>query len=64
MNEGDFRDYHLLLDEHAEQIFAMTGMSRSERARSAELRSAPLATYQNMNASSAAMKNPLPDDDE
>jgi starvation-inducible DNA-binding protein len=24
MNEGDFRDYHLLLDEHAEQIFAMT----------------------------------------
>ena len=25
MKEGDFRDYHLLLDEQAEQIFAMTG---------------------------------------
>jgi len=24
MNERDFRDYHLLHGEHAEQIFAMT----------------------------------------
>jgi starvation-inducible DNA-binding protein len=25
MNEQDFRDYHLLLDEHAEQIVGVTG---------------------------------------
>jgi starvation-inducible DNA-binding protein len=24
MNEQDFRDYHLLLDEHVEQIFGVT----------------------------------------
>jgi hypothetical protein len=26
MKEPDFRDYHLLLDEQAEQIFAITGV--------------------------------------
>ena len=32
MKAQDFRDYHLLLDEHAEQIFAITG-DVAERAR-------------------------------
>jgi starvation-inducible DNA-binding protein len=32
MNEQHFRDYHLRLDQHAEQIFAMTG-DVAERAR-------------------------------
>jgi starvation-inducible DNA-binding protein len=34
MKAQDFRDYHLLLVEHAEQIFAMTddvGVSRPDR---------------------------------
>src|SRR6202035_5060240 len=34
-------------------------MLRSERTGSAKLRRAPLATYQNMNASRTTMKNPL-----
>ena len=38
-----FRDYHLLLDEQAEQIFAMTD-EIAERARSAERLRARLAT--------------------
>jgi starvation-inducible DNA-binding protein len=32
MSGGQFRDYHLLLDEHAEQVFAMTD-DIAERAR-------------------------------
>ena len=32
MNEEHFRDYHLLVDQQAEQIFAMTG-DVEERAR-------------------------------
>ena len=38
-----FRDYHLLLDEHATQIFAMTDDIAERRARSAEQRSGPSA---------------------
>jgi DNA-binding ferritin-like protein len=65
MKEGDFRDYHLLLDEQAEQIFAMTGMSRKERTRSAELRPAPSAKYRNSNASRTKNEEPVaPNEDE
>ena len=30
MSGHHFRDYHLLLDEHAEQLFAMTELLASE----------------------------------
>jgi hypothetical protein len=40
MTGAHFRDYHLLLDEQAEQVFAVTTPSLSVSA-SAELRSSP-----------------------
>jgi len=65
MKAQDFRDYHLLLVEHAEQIFAITMMSESERTRSAELRHAPSAKYRNSHASRTKNKEPVgPNEDE
>ena len=46
MSGQHFRDYHLLLDEQATQIFAMTDTSRNARARSAGQRSVRSATSQ------------------
>ncbi len=58
MSGRHFRDYHLLLDEHSEQVFAMTGTtSGSERARSAEPRSAPSAISHDTNVCKTATKN-------
>ena len=37
MKVQDFRDYHLLLDEHAEQIFAITDDVAERRARTGNL---------------------------
>jgi len=45
-----FRDYHLLLDEHGEQIFAMTVRSLSEPARSGPRRFVPLAISRSISA--------------
>jgi DNA-binding ferritin-like protein len=51
MKAQDFRDYHLLLVEHAEQIVAITD-DVGERARQiGRVPSAPLAKYRNSNAS-------------
>ena len=44
MSGRSFRDYHLLLDEHSEQILAMTDDIAERGARSAAPRSARLAT--------------------
>jgi starvation-inducible DNA-binding protein len=44
-----FRDYHLLLDEQATQIFAITDTIAERRAKSAERRSVPSATSQRIN---------------
>ena len=49
MSGQHFRDYHLLLDEQATQIFAMTDTSRSARARSAGQRSVRSAISQRIS---------------
>ena len=50
MTGQHFRDYHLLLDEHSEQIFDMTMISPSVRAKSGEPRCARLAISHGINA--------------
>src|ERR1700689_2782794 len=50
MTGQHFRDYPLLLDEHAEQIFAMTMISPSVRAKSGEPRCARSAMSHGINA--------------
>jgi starvation-inducible DNA-binding protein len=49
MSGRHFRDYHLLLDEHGTQIFAMPTISPSARARSAEPRFDPSTISQSIN---------------
>jgi DNA-binding ferritin-like protein len=44
MSGPNFRDYRLLLDEHADQIFAMTDDIAERAAKSAGRRCAPSAT--------------------
>lgn len=44
MSGPRFRDYHLVLDDQAEQIFAMTDVLAERRARSADPRSARSVT--------------------
>ena len=45
MSGRHFRDYHLLLDEHGDQIFAMTDSIAERRVRSAAPLFAPSATF-------------------
>jgi len=49
MSGRHFRDYHLLLDEQAEQIFAMTDDIPSEPASLGETRCIPLARSPNIS---------------
>ena len=66
MKAQDFRDYHLLLVEHAEQIFAMTD-DVGERAHKigGTTRPAPSAKYRNSNASRTKNEEPVaPNKDE
>ena len=49
MSGPHFRDYHLLLDEHADQIFAMTDDIAEPPARSADGRFIPSATYRTIS---------------
>jgi DNA-binding ferritin-like protein len=51
MRGPQFRDYHLLLDEHAEQIFTMTDDIAERQARSAPRRCIPSATSRGTSAS-------------
>ncbi len=54
MTGAHFRDYHLLLDEHADQIYAMTDDLAERAARLAGLRCAPSATSPAISASATA----------
>src|SRR6266550_7198790 len=59
MKVHDFRDYHLLLDEHAEQISAMTDdvAERAHKIGGTTLHS--ISDISDINASRTTMKNPL-----
>ena len=50
MSGKHFRDYHLLLDEHSEQIFAMTDDVAERAEKSAARRCVPSATSPSISA--------------
>ena len=50
MSGGHFRDYHLLLDEHGNQIFAMTDVIAERAPKLEEPRSARSATSRGISA--------------
>ncbi len=62
MSGPHFRDYHLLLDEHAEQIFSHHGRRRSIRARKLgvprSVRSADIVRHQRLHDNDAAFVDP------